>query len=45
MEIFIGELTKGVPYDLNSNYKFIDNIAHGSFGTVIHVIDINTEED
>ena len=45
MEIYIGELSNDVPYELDSNYKFIEKIAHGSFGTVIHVIDINTDEE
>ena len=45
MEIYIGELSNDVPYELSSNYKFIEKIAHGSFGTVIHVIDINTDEE
>ncbi len=45
MEIYIGELSNDVPYELDSNYKFIEKIANGSFGTVIHVIDINTDEE
>ena len=46
MEIYISDIEKEVPYyDLDSHYKYINNIAKGSFGTVIHVLDTNTEEE
>ena len=44
MEIYVSDIEKEVPYyDLDSQYKYINNIAQGSFGTVIHVLNTNTE--
>ncbi len=46
MEIYVSDIEKEVPYyDLDSQYKYINNIAKGSFGTVIHVLNTNTEEE
>ena len=45
MQVYIDELDKGVPYDLNMNYQFIKNIAQGAFGTVIQVYDIINKKD
>ncbi len=45
MQVYIDELDKGVPYDLNMNYQFIKNIAQGAFGTVIQVYDIINNKD
>ena len=39
MQIYIDDIDKSVPSDLNPNYEYIENIAHGAFGTVIHVYD------
>ena len=44
MQIYINELDNGVN-DLNSNYEFIENIAQGAFGTVIHVKDTINNKD
>ena len=44
MQIYINELDKGYN-DLNSNYEFIENIAEGAFGKVIHVKDIINNKD
>ena len=45
MQVYIDELDKGVPYDLNMNYQFIKNIAQGAFGTVIQVYDIINKKE
>ena len=46
MEIYVSDIEKEVPYyDLDPQYKYINKIAKGSFGTVIHVLDTNTEEE
>jgi len=46
MEIYVSDIQKEVPYyDLDSQYKYINTIAKGAFGTVIHVINTITDED
>ena len=40
MEIYMNELTTESPYELNKDMKFIDEIDHGAFGKVIHVLEI-----
>ena len=45
MEIHIDEFLKEDSYNFDKNLKFVEKIAHGSFGIVIHVIDINTDEE
>ena len=45
MEIYIEDLEKEVPFELNSNYKYIEKLAKGSFGTVVHVLDKNKNQD
>ena len=39
------DLTREFPYELETNLKYIETIAHGAFGTVIHVIEISTKKD
>ena len=45
MEIYMNELTNESPYELNKDMKFIDEIDHGAFGKVIHVLEINKNLD
>ena len=45
MEIYIEDLEKEVPFELNSNYKYIEKLAKGSFGTVVHVLDKNKNKN
>ena len=33
------ELTPQFPYELDGNLKYVETIDHGSFGTIIHVIE------
>ena len=39
------ELTSKFPYEIGINFKYIETIDHGAFGTVIHVIEISTNKD
>ena len=45
MEIYIDELTSNIPFELGPNFKYLETIDHGAFGTVIHVIEIPTNKD
>ena len=45
MEIYIDEFTRDFPYELGSDMKYIETIDHGAFGTVIHVLDLSTNQD
>jgi len=39
------DLTHEFPYELGNDFKYIETIDHGAFGTVIHVIEISTNKD
>ena len=39
------ELTSQFPYEIGTDFKYIETIDHGAFGTVIHVIEIATNKD
>jgi len=39
------DLTHEFPYELGNDFKYIETIDHGAFGTVIHVIEISTKKD
>ena len=39
------DLTHEFPYELGNDFKYIETIDHGAFGTVIHVIEISTNRD
>ena len=41
MEIYMDDLTHEFPYELGNDFKYIETIDHGAFGTVIHVIEIS----
>ena len=45
MEIYIDEFTRDFPYELGSDMKYIETSDHGAFGTVIHVLDLSTNQD
>ena len=45
MEIYIDDFTRDFPYELGSEMKFIETLGHGAFGTVIHVLDLTTNQD
>ena len=45
MEIYMDELTSKFPYEIGINFKYIETIDHGAFGTVIHVIEISTNKE
>ena len=45
MEIYLDELTREFPYELGGDLKYIETIDHGSFGTVIHVLEISSNKD
>ncbi len=45
MEIHIDEFLKEDSYNFDKNLKFIEKIAHGSFGTVIHMKDTTSNKD
>ena len=45
MEIYLDELTSKFPYEIGVNFKYIETIDHGAFGTVIHVVEISTNKD
>ena len=45
MEIHIDEFLKDDSYNFDKNLKFIEKIAHGSFGTVIHMKNIISNKD
>ena len=45
MEIYLDELTREFPYELDGDLKYIETIDHGSFGTVIHVLDLSSNQD
>ena len=45
MEIYMDDLTHEFPYELGNDFKYIETIDHGAFGTVIHVIEISTNRD
>ena len=45
MEIYIDELTSNIPFELGPNFKYLETIDHGAFGTVIHVVEIPTNKD
>ncbi len=46
MEIYIDDFTKSTPtFELSNTYKYLNKIAQGSFGTVLHCFDnINNQE-
>ena len=39
------ELTSQFPYEIGIDFKYIETIDQGAFGTVIHVIEISTNKD
>ena len=39
------DITSEFPYELGGDLKYIETIDHGSFGTVIHVIEISSNKD
>ena len=39
------ELTPQFPYELGGDLKYVETIDHGSFGTIIHVIEISSNKD
>jgi len=39
------ELTPEFPYELGGDLKYVETIDHGSFGTIIHVIEISSNKD
>ena len=45
MEIYMDELTSQFPYEIGVDFKYIETIDHGAFGTVIHVIEISSNKD
>ena len=45
MEIYKDELTPKFPYELGGDLKYVETIDHGSFGTIIHVIEISSNKD
>ena len=45
MEILINEINDNENFNFNSNFIFKDKIANGSFGTVIHAIDIQNNKE
>ena len=45
MEIYIDELTREFPYELGGDFEYIETIDHGSFGTVIHVIEKSSNKE
>ena len=45
MEIHIDEFLKEDSYNFDKNLKFVEKIAHGSFGTVIHMKNIISNKD
>ena len=44
MEIYLDELAHVSPYELSSDLKYIETIDHGAFGTVIHAIEISSNQ-
>ena len=45
MEIYMDDLTHDFPYELGNDFRYIETIDHGAFGTVIHVIEISTNKE
>ena len=45
MEIYMDDLTHDFPYELGNDFKYIETLDHGAFGTVVHVIEISTNKD
>ena len=45
MEISIDELKRDFPYELGTDMKYLETIDHGAFGTVLHVLDLSTNQD
>ena len=45
MEIDIDEFTRDIPYELRSDMKYIKTIDHGAFGTVLHVLDLSSNQE
>ena len=45
MEIYMEDLTREFPFELGGDFEYIETIDHGSFGTVIHVIEKSTNRD
>ena len=45
MEIDITELKRKFPYELGPGLKYLETIDHGAFGTVLHVLDLSSNED
>ena len=39
------DITREFPYELGGDLKYVETIDHGSFGTVIHVIEISSNKD
>ena len=45
MEISIDELKRDFPYELGTDMKYLETVDHGAFGTVLHVLDLSTNQD
>ena len=45
MEIDIRELNRDFPYEIGNDLKYIDTIDRGAFGTVLHVLDVKSNEE
>ena len=45
MEIYMDDFNSQFPYEIGIDFKYIETIDHGAFGTVIHVIEISTNKD
>ena len=45
MEIYMDELIQQSPYEIGVDFKYIETLARGGFGTVIHVTEISTNKD
>ena len=45
MEIDIRELNRDFPYEIGNDLKYIDTIDRGAFGTVLHVLDIKSNQE
>ena len=41
----MNELTNECPYELGKDMKYIEDIDHGAFGTVIHVLELLSNKD
>ena len=45
MEIYMDELTHDFPFELGGDFEYLETIDHGSFGTVIHVLEKSSNKD